>query len=154
MTHEPTRIEMRDDRPTRVLFLCTHNSARSQLAEAIMRHLGGPGVEAFSAGTEPSRVHPDALSTIAEMGIPSEGLHSKHVNELLDQDFDYVITVCDNARETCPVFPRKTARLHWSFSDPSAVQDPDERRRLFREIAAGLRERIAALLGLPERERA
>jgi arsenate reductase len=152
MTPDATRIEKRDDRPTRVLFLCTHNSARSQLAEAIMRHLGGPDVEAFSAGTEPSQVRPDALSTLAEMGINAEGLRSKHIDELLNQDFDYVITVCDNARETCPVFPRKTVRLHWSFPDPSAVQDPDERRRLFREIATGLHERIGALLGLPERE--
>ena len=150
---DPIRIESRTGRPARVLFLCTHNSARSQVAEAIMRHLGGRGVEVYSAGTEPSRVHPDALATLHELGISAEGLRSKHVNELLDQDFDYVITVCDNAREACPVFPRKTERLHWSFPDPSAVKDPDERRRAFREIAAGLQERIAALLGLPEPER-
>lgn len=151
MTDEPTRIELRDDRPTRVLFLCTHNSARSQLAEAVMRRMAGERVEAYSAGTEPSRVHPDALSTLAELGISAKGQRSKHVNELLDRDFDYVITVCDNARETCPVFPRKTVRLHWSFPDPSAVQDPEQRRRAFRDIAAGLQERIGALLGLPER---
>ena len=115
-----------------------------------MRHMGGPNVEAYSAGTEPSRVHPDALSTLTEMGISAEGQRSKHVNELLDQHFDYVITVCDNARETCPVFPGKTIRLHWSFPDPSAVQDPAERRRAFRDIAAGLQERIAQLLGQAE----
>jgi protein-tyrosine-phosphatase len=152
MMQDTTRIKLNEGRPTRVLFLCTHNSARSQLAEAIMRHMGGPGVEAFSAGTEPSQVRAEALSTLAEMGISSEGLRSKHVNELLDQDFDYVITVCDNARETCPVFPRKTLRLHWSLPDPSAVQDPGERRQAFRDIASGLQERIGTLLGLQERE--
>ena len=119
-----------------------------------MRHLAGQRVAAFSAGTEPSRVHPEALSTLAEMGINAGGLRSKHVNELLDQQFDYVITVCDDARETCPAFPGKTARLHWSFPDPSAVRDPDERRRAFREIARELRERISALLGTSGRESA
>ena len=104
----------------------------------------------IAGGAECPEGRPNYRDFIVARGDTSaEGLRSKHVNELISQDFDYVITVCDNARETCPVFPRKTKRLHWSFPDPSAVKDPGERRRAFREVAAGLRERIAALLGLP-----
>ncbi|MDQ3928042.1 MAG: arsenate reductase ArsC [Chloroflexota bacterium] len=98
--------------PARVLFLCTHNSARSQLAEAILRHLGGDRVRAYSAGSEPGRVHPEAIRTLESLGISTEGLTSKHVSEFLGKHVDYVVTVCDQAREACPVFPGKPPQLH------------------------------------------
>ena len=139
--------------PTRVLFLCTHNSARSQMAEGIMRFLGGPAVAVFSAGTEPSRVHPDAIAAMSDLGIDIREQTSKHLNEFLGQRFDYVITVCDRTRESCPLFPGDPVRIHWSFPDPAAVEGEEARRAAFRRTAQELMNRIRILLTLIEKER-
>ena len=147
-TSEDTTAKPR--RPTRVLFLCTHNSARSQIAEALMRHLGKERVEVFSAGTEVSRVHPKALEVLQRGHIDTSGLYSKNLDIFLGQEFDYVITVCDNARESCPVFPGHPQRIHWSFADPSAVNDPEAQSRAFYETYAGLWNRIQLVLALIE----
>lgn len=138
----------------RVLFLCTHNSARSQMAEGILRHLAGDLVEAFSAGTEVTRVHPLAIEIMAARGIDIRGQRSKHMDELLGQDFDYVITVCDRAGESCPVFPGDPERIHWSIPDPSGVQG-DEAARLhaFESAATDLFARIRYLLAVLQRPR-
>lgn len=139
-------------KPVRVLFLCTHNSARSQMAEGIMRHLGGRRVEVFSAGNEPSTVHPYALEVLAEMGIDISGQHSKHLNEFLGQSFDFIITVCDRVRESCPVFPGDPEHIHWSFPDPVEVQGDATRRRAFEQTGHQLQLRIQHLLILIARE--
>jgi arsenate reductase len=138
---------MESTRPVRVLFLCTHNSARSQMAEAILRHLGQGQVETHSAGTEVTRVHPLAIQAMAAKGIDMTGHRSKHMDEFLGQQFDYVITVCDNARQSCPIFPGRSERIHWSIPDPSAVEG-DEEARLGAFVAAAdeLRGRIGELL--------
>ncbi len=103
----------------KVLILCTGNSCRSQMAEGILRHYGHDRFEVFSAGTKPSTVNKTAIQVMREIGIDISGHRSKHVNELLGENFYYVITVCDNVKETCPVFSGKTAmRLHWPFPDP------------------------------------
>ncbi|NWJ97105.1 MAG: arsenate reductase ArsC [Chloroflexi bacterium] len=106
----------------RVLFLCTHNSARSQMAEGLLRALGEGRFETFSAGTEATHVRPLAIEAMAEQGIDISGQRSKVLTEYLDQPFDDVITVCDNANESCPVFPAAKNRLHWSFPDPSKAE--------------------------------
>ena len=129
----------------RVLILCTGNSARSQMAEGLLRELGGGRFEVFSAGTRPSRVRAEAVEAMREVGISIGGQRSKSVDEFAGREFDYVITVCDNAREECPVFPGRVKRIHWSFDDPAAVEgDWTERLAVFRrvrdEIGARLRE--------------
>ena len=129
----------------RVLILCTGNSARSQMAEGLLRSLGGGRFEVFSAGTHPSRVRPEAIEAMREVGIDISGQRSKPVGEFAGREFDYVITVCDRAREECPVFPGKTERIHWGFDDPAAVGGTwDERLSAFRrvrdEIGARLRD--------------
>jgi len=96
---------------TRVLFLCTHNSARSQMAEAILRHLGGEHIAAFSAGSEPSQVHPEAVRAMAALDIDINQQHSKYLDTFADQSFDYIITVCDRVREACPLFPTDPERI-------------------------------------------
>ncbi|HEX5759965.1 MAG TPA: arsenate reductase ArsC [Thermoanaerobaculia bacterium] len=132
----------------RVLFLCTHNSARSQMAEALLRHLGGGAFEAASAGTEPSRVHPLAVEAMARRGIDLAGHRSKHLDELREERFEDVITVCDSANQACPVFPGETRRLHWSLPDPSAVEGAEESRRAaFEATAAELERRIRSFVG-------
>jgi arsenate reductase len=134
-------------KPLRILFLCTHNSARSQMAEAILRVLGGDRVEVASAGTEVTRVHPLAVREMAERGIDVGGQRSKHLNELLGERFDTVITVCDNAAESCPVFPGDPKRLHWSLPDPSAVEGTEEvQAAAFQRTADELTARIRDLL--------
>jgi arsenate reductase (thioredoxin) len=128
---------------TRVLFLCTHNSARSQMAEGFLRDLAGDRVEVESAGTEATRVHPLAIRAMGEVGINLGGHTSKTVDSLLDRPWDYVITVCDSANERCPLFPGCTTRLHWSFDDPSqAAGTEDERLTTFRRV----RDEIATRL--------
>jgi len=112
----------------RVLILCTGNSARSQMAEGLLRHGGGPEYEVFSAGTLPSRVRPEAIQVMQEVGIDISGHRSKSVEEFAGQYFDYVITVCDNAKESCPVFPARTKRIHWGLEDPAAVEGSAEQR--------------------------
>jgi arsenate reductase len=110
----------------RVLILCTGNSARSQMAEGLLRHLAGDRFEVFSAGSKPSQVNPYAIEAMRKRGIDISGQRSKHLSEYLNQPFDYVITVCDQAAETCPIFPGKAQRLHWSFTDPAAVEGSNE----------------------------
>ena len=126
----------RHDRAVRVLFLCTHNSARSQMAEGILRQLGGERFEVYSAGSQPSRVHPLAIQVMTKRQIDISGHRSKHMDELADQKFDYVITVCDIASEACPVFPGAPERIHWSIPDPSAANGSEKQRLGAFEIAA------------------
>jgi len=134
----------------RVLFLCTGNSCRSQMAEGLLRHLGGDAFDVHSAGTEPSTVNPDAIAVMAERGIDISGQRSKHVRELEGQPFDAVITVCDHAKDRCPVFPGPARRWHWSFPDPAAATGTrEERLAVFRavrdDIESHLREFLSAV---------
>jgi arsenate reductase len=121
----------------RVLFLCTGNSARSQMAEGLLRALGGGQYEVFSAGTAPKGVNPLAVRAMAEIGVDVSGQTSKHLQQYLNDPFDYVITVCDRANESCPVFLGGRVRLHWGFDDPHDLADF---RRMRDEIAERLRE--------------
>ena len=127
----------------RMLILCTGNSARSQMAEGLFRHEAGPDWEVFSAGTKPTRLRPEAIAVMREVGIDISGQRSKPVDEFAGQEFDYVITVCDNAHESCPVFPGRTQRLHWPFADPAAVEGTEEARlTAFREVREQIRARV------------
>lgn len=127
----------------RVLFLCTHNSARSQMAEGLLRALGGDRFEPYSAGTEATHVRPLAIRTMAELDIDISGQQSKTLDRYLDQPFDAVITVCDQANEACPVFYGARQRLHWSFPDPSQAQGTeDQQLAVYREVRDAIRERI------------
>lgn len=119
---------------TRVLFICTHNAARSQMAEALLRDLHGGLYEAVSAGTEPAGVSPYAVKVMSEIGIDIGAHRSKGIQELFGQQFDYVVTVCDHAKESCPYFPGGKKMLHRSFADPSALIGTEE------EIMAGFRQ--------------
>src|SRR5690348_2560800 len=119
----------------RVLILCTGNSARSQMAEGLLRHLAEERFDVESAGTRPGHVRPEAIAVMKELGIDISGHRSKHVAEFEGQPFDYVLTVCDNARESCPVFFGATKRLHRDFEDPAALQGTEEERlALFRQV--------------------
>jgi len=119
----------------RVLIICTGNSARSQMAEGLLCSLSGGKIEVHSAGTRPSRVNPIAIEVMQELGVDISGHRSKSVDEFAGQEFDYVITVCDSARETCPVFPGRTQRLHWSFEDPAAASgSAEEQKAVFRRV--------------------
>jgi arsenate reductase (thioredoxin) len=132
---------------SRVLFLCTHNSARSQMAEGLLRHLAGDRFEAMSAGTEATRVRPLAIRAMEEMGIDISGQESKTLNRYLEEPIDYVITVCDDANEACPFFPGARSRLHWSFEDPSKVEGSEEQRlEVFRRVRDGIKDRVQAEL--------
>jgi arsenate reductase len=132
----------------RVLILCTGNSARSQMAEGLLRHEAGDRFDVFSAGTKPSHVRPEAIAAMNEIGIDISGHRSKSMDEFTGQDLDYVITVCDNANELCPVFPGKTRRLHWPFADPAAVEGSEEQRRAaFKKIRDQIHGRIMVFLG-------
>lgn len=136
------------EQPTRVLILCTGNSARSQMAEGLLRHDGGDRFEVFSAGTKPSRVRPEAIEVMRELGINISGHRSKSVDEFSGQEFDYVITVCDNANESCPVFPGRTRRVHWSFEDPAEVMGGEATRvAVFRRVRDEIREKLAGFIG-------
>ncbi len=134
---------------TKVLFLCTHNSARSQMAEGLLRHLAGDRFEAASAGTEATHVRPLAVRAMAEIGADISGQGSKTLYRYLTEPFDYVITVCDDANEACPHFPNAERRLHWSLPDPSkATGDEQERLGVFRSVRNDLRAHIEGeLLG-------
>src|ERR687898_2269505 len=128
---------------TKVLFLCTHNSARSQMAEGLLRHLAGNRFEVMSAGTEATHVRPLAVRAMDELGIDISGQESKTLQRYLGETFDYVITVCDDANEVCPVFPGARRRLHWSFEDPAqATGSEEERLRMFQSVRNKIRERI------------
>jgi arsenate reductase (thioredoxin) len=132
----------------RVLILCTGNSARSQMAEGLLRHEAGDRFEVFSAGTKPTYVRPEAVAVMKELWLDISGHRSKSVDEFIGQPFDYVITVCDNAKESCPIFPGNVQRLHWSFDDPAAVQGSEEERKdAFRTVRDQLHRRIMFFLG-------
>jgi len=134
----------------RVLILCTGNSARSQMAEGLLRHEDSDRFEVFSAGTKPSAVRPEAVAVMNEIGIDISGQRSKSVNEFDGAPLDYVITVCDNAKESCPVFPGAAKRLHWPFEDPATVQgSEDERKAAFRKVRDEVHARIKTFLASP-----
>ncbi|MDE0083849.1 MAG: arsenate reductase ArsC [Gammaproteobacteria bacterium] len=134
--------------PLRVLMLCTANSARSQIAEALLRHCGAGRVEAGSAGATPAgRVHPAALGVLERHGVPAERLGPKATGELLGREWDVVITVCDRARDACPVLPRATVSAHWGMPDPARVTGTGE-AAAFDEAFRTLRRRIDAFLAL------
>lgn len=131
---------------TRVLILCTGNSARSQMAEGLLRDLAGDRFEVASAGVAPSRVRPEAIEAMREIDIDISEHRSKSVDEFLGQSFDYVITVCDNANQQCPMFPGKAERIHWSIPDPAEVTGDEETRlAAFRSARDELRERLKGL---------
>jgi protein-tyrosine-phosphatase len=140
--------------PVRVLFLCTHNSARSQMAEGLLRELGRKNVEVFSAGSEPTSIHPLAIKVMSGRGIDVRAHRSKHLEEYLGQDFDYVITVCDRVREVCPIFPGEPEHIHWSFPDPVAIEgNLKSQEKVFEETALELTMRIQYLLLMIDRSR-
>jgi arsenate reductase len=131
----------------RVLFLCTHNSARSQMAEGLLRHVAGDRFEVTSAGTEATQVRPLAIRAMGEVGIDISSQTSKTLDPYVTQRFDYVITVCDDANEACPIFPNATHRVHWSLPDPSTARGTDEERlAVYRTVREELRTRITAEL--------
>lgn len=137
---------------TRVLFVCTHNASRSQMAEALLRRLGGSSFEADSAGTEPRRVHPLAVEAMTEIGIDISGNRAKSVDEFVEQPFDYVITLCEEANEACPFFTNAGGRLHWSFPDPSVADGThEERLAVFRRVRDGIRTRIEQFISANNR---
>lgn len=139
--------------PIRVLFVCTGNSARSVMAEALLRHHGGDRFEVFSAGTEPKGVNPLTLRILAEAGIDASFARSKSVTEFLGQPFDYVVTVCDQARQTCPVFPGVHESLHWGYEDPAAaVGTEEERLAVFRKVFIQMSERVLQFATLTRRQ--
>jgi arsenate reductase (thioredoxin) len=134
-------------RKKRVLFLCTHNSARSQMAEGLLRHLAGDRFEAMSAGTEATHVRPLAVRAMEEVGVDISRQESKTLERYLGESFDYVITVCDDANEACPFFPGASERLHWSFEDPSRAEGSEEERlAVFRGVRDRIKERVQSEL--------
>lgn len=146
-------LERHPQLSARILFLCTENSARSQMAEGILRHASGNAIEVFSAGTEPSTIHAYAIRALAELGIDISQQRAKSVNEFQGQTFDYVITVCDRARENCPVFTDNAQFIHWSLSDPAAVADKKAHYEAFQHTAQQLQIRIHYLLAQLDREK-
>jgi ArsR family transcriptional regulator, arsenate/arsenite/antimonite-responsive transcriptional repressor / arsenate reductase (thioredoxin) len=140
--------------PKRVLFLCTHNSARSQMAEALLRELGGDKIEVLSAGSEPTSIHPLAIKVMRGRGIDLREHLAKHLQEFLGQHFDYVVTVCDRMREVCPLFPGDPEKIHWSFADPAAIEGSLESlEKGFEDTARELTMRIQFLLLMVTRSR-
>jgi arsenate reductase (thioredoxin) len=136
----------------RVLFLCTGNSCRSQMAEGALRKLAGDRFEAASAGTSPTQINPMAVRVMAEIGIDISEQRSKSVVEMMGEQFDYVVTVCDRAREACPVIPGGATKLHWSFDDPASAEGSEEKRlEVFRrvrdEIVSSVREFVVDHVG-------
>lgn len=133
--------------PHRVLFLCTGNSCRSQMAEGWMRSLGGDQYEVFSAGTHPTTVNPMAVKVMKEAGIDISSQTSDSIETYINQSFDLVVTVCDRARETCPVFANSRKQLHWGFDDPAEATGPEEEQLdLFRRVRDEIRAQIAGYL--------
>ncbi len=130
-----------------VLFVCTHNSARSQMAEGLLRHLGGDAFESLSAGTEETHVRPLAIRAMDELGIDITSHESKTIDRYLDRSIDLVVTVCDHAADTCPQFPSGAAYRHWSFPDPSKAEGTEEEQlEAYRTVRDAIRERIEALV--------
>ena len=134
--------------PVRVLFLCTGNSCRSQMAEGLLRRIVPPAVgEVASAGTNPKPVHPDAIRIMREILVDISGQQSKSLDQFLGREFDYVITLCDEAQEACPTFPGAVERFHWGLPDPAAVRGAEEERlAAFRTVRNDLATRIDGLL--------
>jgi arsenate reductase len=140
-------------KPIRVLFVCTGNSARSVMAEALLRRHGGHAFEVFSAGTEPRGINPLTLRVLDDAGIDASGARSKSVDEFRGQHFDYVVTVCDQARQSCPVFPGVHDSLHWGYEDPAEAVGTDEQRlAVFRRVFLQLSERIATFAAIAQRQ--
>ena len=140
--------------PIRVLVVCTGNSARSIMAEALIRTRGGDAFEAFSAGTEPRGINPLTLRILDEAGLDPSFARSKSVEEFLGDTFDYVITVCDEARQVCPVFPGVHESLHWGYEDPAEAEGSEEERLVvFRRVFVQLSERIGTFLPLARKHR-
>jgi thioredoxin type arsenate reductase len=138
--------------PIRVLFLCTGNSARSVIAEALLKNLGGEDFEVYSAGTHPKGINPYTEKVLQQAGIDPAQFHSKSMDEYLDWDFDYVITVCDNAAEECPVFPGDPQRIHWSFTDPAAVEGTDVvKLSAFQQTLREMRQRLEGFIPVARR---
>ncbi|HEX4770646.1 MAG TPA: arsenate reductase ArsC [Bryobacteraceae bacterium] len=131
-----------------VLILCTGNSARSQMAEGLLRHMAGDRFDVASAGTMPSSVRPEAIQAMQEIGISLEGHRSKSADEFVGKPIDYVITVCDNAKESCPIFPGQSTRMHWRFEDPPPASEGTEEERLaiFRTVRDQMKARFASEL--------
>lgn len=137
----------------RVLILCTGNSARSQMAEGLLRHDGGDAFAVASAGLEPSFVRPEAIEVMREAGIDITSYRSKSLDEFMDKSFDYVITVCDNANQQCPTFPGRSERIHWSIEDPAAVRGNEaDRLEAFRAARDKLRERLGEFIRTAEKK--
>jgi protein-tyrosine-phosphatase len=138
--------------PLRVLFLCTANAARSQMAEALLRHLSKGRAEVFSAGSIPaSEIHPQAKAVLEQkFGIDTSGLHPKSMTTFLGERFDLVITVCDKLAERCPVFPGDPERIHWSFEDPILQPEADAQRRACEQVANSLLGRLRIWMSLPK----
>jgi arsenate reductase len=145
-----------DPAPTRVIVVCTGNSARSQMAEALLRRDGGLAFDVVSAGVDPRGINPLTVRVLGEVGIDIAGARSKSVTEFLGQSFDYVITVCDRARESCPVFPGGGATLHWGFDDPAEAEGSEaERLAVFRRVLGEISGRVRQFvpLALSSRQR-
>jgi arsenate reductase len=143
------------ERPIRVLVVCTGNSARSVMAEALLRQHGGDAFDVHSAGTEPKGINPLTVRVLDEAGIDHSWASSKSVTEFLGQRFDYVITVCDEARQVCPVFPGVHESLHWGYDDPAAVEGSEaERLAAFRSTLTMMASRIQAFIAMASRDRA
>jgi len=139
--------------PIRVLFVCTGNSARSVMAEALLRHHGRDAFEVHSAGTEPKGINPLTLRVLADAGIDASFARSKSVDEFLGQTFDYVVTVCDQARQSCPVFPGVHESLHWGYEDPAAAEGTDdERLKVFRQVFIQIGERVRQFATVTRRQ--
>ncbi|MEE8360129.1 MAG: arsenate reductase ArsC [Candidatus Omnitrophota bacterium] len=130
----------------KILFLCTHNSARSQLAEGIMRHLAGDRFKVYSAGTVVTGVNPNVVKALSEKGIEIKGQYSKHVDDLKAIEFDYIVTVCDRAKSACPALPGKGQKIHWGLKDPGEVAGSEE------EILNAFKETRDLLFGLIKEE--
>lgn len=149
----PSSQELLASPSLRVLFLCTKNSARSQMAEGLLRQISGGRIEVLSAGSQPTRLHPYAIHAMAQRGIDIRQQQSKLVDDLLDKHFDYVVTVCDRMREICPSFPGKSELIHWSIPDPVEVEGTDEERyQAFEQVAQLLEMRVRYLFSRIEQE--
>lgn len=147
------QVESALPQPVRVLFLCTHNSARSQMAEALLRVRGGTAFDAYSAGSAPSTVHPATRRVLEAAGIASAALRAKDVAEFTGQPFDYVITVCDRMREVCPTFPGGPTPLHWSIADPALAHgEPLAQDQAFERTFRELNMRIGNFILIVKRE--
>ena len=130
-----------------VLFLCTGNSCRSQMAEGWLRHLAGDRYNVFSAGVKPAGLNPDAVRVMKEVGIDISGHRSKNVAEFLEREFSYVVTVCDSAKESCPLFPGTLRSLHWSLEDPASATGTQEARlKIFRRVRDEIKQHVLKLI--------